>query len=90
MGSDGVVVDDTQVGEGYGIPTEATLEAIKLLALTEGIFLDPVYTGKAFAAMLSDIRAGKLNGYETVIFLHTGGTPALFAKRSEIAPILEG
>ncbi|MEZ4520478.1 MAG: D-cysteine desulfhydrase family protein [Thermomicrobiales bacterium] len=90
VGSDDVVVDDTQVGEGYGIPTEATLEAIKLLALTEGIFLDPVYTGKAFAAMLSDIRAGNLNGYETVIFLHTGGTPALFAKRSEIAPILEG
>lgn len=83
-----ICVDDTQVGPGYGIPTEATLEAIKLLALTEGIFLDPVYTGKAFAALLADVRVGKLTKDDTVIFLHTGGTPALFAKREEIAPIL--
>jgi D-cysteine desulfhydrase len=83
-----VVVDDSQVGEGYGIPTDATLEAIQMLALTEGIFLDPVYTGKAFAAMLADIRSGAIASDQTVIFLHTGGTPALFAKRAEIAPLL--
>jgi D-cysteine desulfhydrase family pyridoxal phosphate-dependent enzyme len=83
-----IVVDDTQVGPGYGIPSEDTLEAIKLLALTEGIFLDPVYTGKAFAALLADVRSGKLTADDTVIFLHTGGTPALFAKLEEIAPIL--
>ena len=86
--SSDVVVDDSQVGEGYGIPTEATLEAIQTLALSEGIFLDPVYTGKAFAAMLADIRSGAVRSDETVIFLHTGGTPALFAKRQEIAPII--
>lgn len=83
-----IVVDDSQVGEGYGIPTGATLEAIKLLALAEGIFLDPVYTGKAFAALLADIRSGVIAGDQTVVFLHTGGTPALFAKRAEIAPII--
>ena len=83
-----LIVDDSQVGEGYGIPTDATLEAIQLLALTEGIFLDPVYTGKAFAAMLADIRSGAVGADDTVIFLHTGGTPALFAKRQEIAPII--
>jgi D-cysteine desulfhydrase family pyridoxal phosphate-dependent enzyme len=83
-----IVVDDSQVGEGYGIPTEAMLAAIKLLALTEGILLDPVYTGKAFAAMLADVRSGAVGADQTVIFLHTGGTPALFAKRAEIAPII--
>lgn len=88
IGDADFVVDDTQVGEGYGIPTEATLEAIKLLALTEGIFLDPVYTGKAFAAMIADIRSGAVSADQTVVFLHTGGTPALFAKRAEMAPII--
>jgi 1-aminocyclopropane-1-carboxylate deaminase/D-cysteine desulfhydrase-like pyridoxal-dependent ACC family enzyme len=82
------VVDDTQAGPGYGIPTDETLAAIKLLALTEGIFLDPVYTGKAFAALLADARSGKLSSDDTVVFLHTGGTPALFAKRDELAGIL--
>ncbi|CAN5761182.1 hypothetical protein BH23CHL2_BH23CHL2_01290 [soil metagenome] len=60
-----------------------------MLALSEGIFLDPVYTGKAFAAMVADIRSGELSAGDTVIFLHTGGTPALFAKRAEIAPIID-
>ncbi len=83
-----IVVDDTQVGPGYGIPTGETLSAIKTLALMEGIFLDPVYTGKAFAALLADVNSGKLTAKDTVLFLHTGGTPALFAKREEIASIL--
>lgn len=80
--------DDTQVGPGYGIPTAETLEAIQTLAQTEGIFLDPVYTGKAFAALLADVRSGKLTADDTVVFLHSGGTPALFAKREELDPIL--
>jgi D-cysteine desulfhydrase family pyridoxal phosphate-dependent enzyme len=88
VGAGDLIVDDTQVGEGYGIPTAATLEAIKLLALCEGIFLDPVYTGKAFAALIADVRSGKLTAADTAVFLHTGGTPALFAKREEIADIL--
>lgn len=75
-----VVCDDSQVGAGYGIPTEACLAAIELLARTEGVLLDPVYTGKAFAGMLADIRAGRFRSDDTLIFLHTGGAPALFAQ----------
>lgn len=86
--SDDLRVDDSQVGEGYGIPTEATLEAMKLLAMSEAILLDPVYTGKAFAGMIADIRNGALTDDHTVVFLHSGGTPALFAKLEEIAPIV--
>jgi len=85
-----VIVDDSQVGPGYGIATPACLEAIELLAHTEGILLDPVYTAKAFAGLVADVRSGRLTSNDTVIFLHTGGTPALFAKREEIAPLLAG
>lgn len=80
--------DDGHVGEGYGIATEGCLEAIQLLAQTEGIFLDPVYSGKAFAAMVADIRAGMYATEDTVIFLHTGGAPALFAKRDQLSSLL--
>jgi D-cysteine desulfhydrase family pyridoxal phosphate-dependent enzyme len=71
--------DQEFIGAGYGIPTEACLEAIRLVAQTEGIFLDPVYTGKAMAGMISHIQQGRIAPTKTVIFLHTGGTPALFA-----------
>ena len=63
----------------YGIPSQACLDAIRRLARTEGILLDPVYTGKAFAGMLDLIEKGGLGSNEPVIFLHTGGLPALFA-----------
>lgn len=72
--------DDSQIGEGYGIPTAGCLEAIHLLARQEAIFLDPVYSGKAMAGLIADIRSGVIAPTETVIFLHTGGTPALFAQ----------
>jgi len=72
------------VGEGYGIPTKESVEMIKLMARTEGIFLDPVYTSKAMAALNDHIKKGKLNKKDTVIFLHTGGTPALFAYTEEL------
>lgn len=70
--------DDSFVGERYGVPTELGLEAIRLVAQNEGILLDPVYTSKAMAALVSHIREGKLAAEEPVIFLHTGGAPALF------------
>lgn len=73
------------VGEGYGIPTEADLQAIRLLAKTEGIFLDPVYTGKAMAALLCDVAKNVTGSGETVVFLHTGGGPVLFAYSEEFA-----
>jgi D-cysteine desulfhydrase family pyridoxal phosphate-dependent enzyme len=67
------------IGDGYGIATPGGREAIRLLAEADGVLLDPTYTAKAMAAMIADIRAGSVGPDETVVFLHTGGTPALFA-----------
>ncbi len=70
-----------QLGDGYGIPTAAMFEAVRLLARTEGLLLDPVYGGKAFAGLLADVRAGAYPTGAAVLFLMTGGTPGLFAYR---------
>jgi D-cysteine desulfhydrase family pyridoxal phosphate-dependent enzyme len=75
-----ITCDDRQVGAGYGIATEACLEAIGLLARTEAVLLDPVYTGKAFAGLLADVRAGRFTADDSLVFLHTGGSPILFAQ----------
>ena len=83
-----VICDDSQFGEAYGYPTPAALEAIKLLADTEAILLDPVYSSKAFAGMLADIKAKKYDQNDAIVFIHTGGTPALFAKTDLLKPIL--
>ena len=74
-----VVVDSDYVGEGYSVPTESMKEAVLMFARLEGILLDPVYTGKVAAGMIDYIRKGKFAADSTVIFLHTGGDPALFA-----------
>ncbi len=66
-------------GAGYGMVGDLEREAIRLLAQTEGILLDPVYAGRAFGAMLDLIRKGQIAKNETVLFWHTGGAPALFA-----------
>lgn len=66
-------------GEGYGIPTPGMIEAVGLLARLEGIVLDPVYSGKAMAGLIDLIRAGHFGADETVVFIHTGGMPAMFA-----------
>jgi D-cysteine desulfhydrase/L-cysteate sulfo-lyase len=66
------------VGAGYGIPTEASVEATKLFARTEGVILDPVYTGAAAACMIAHIREGRYARADTLVFVHTGGTPAVF------------
>lgn len=71
------------VGKGYGKVTKEGIEAVKLVAEKEGIFLDPVYTGKAMSGLIDHIRKGKLKKGEKVIFLHTGGSPALFAYSDE-------
>ena len=70
--------DQSQIGEGYGLPTSAALEALVLVARTEALVLDPTYTAKAMAGLIADVRAGELRPDETVVFLHTGGSPALF------------
>jgi len=66
-------------GEGYGIPTAGMEEAVRLLATLEGIVLDPVYTGKGMAGLIALLRRGEIGAGETVVFMHTGGAPALFA-----------
>ncbi len=76
--------DVSYVGERYGIPTAEGLAAIHTVARQEGILLDPVYTGKAMAALMDDIRAGKLPPDEPVLFLHTGGAPALFGYATDV------
>jgi D-cysteine desulfhydrase len=76
-----ILIDDTQIGEGYGLPTQAMREAVRLLARTEGVLLDPVYSGKAFAGLLADLRRGLYVGGDNVVFIMTGGTPGLFAYR---------
>jgi L-cysteate sulfo-lyase len=72
--------DQGFIGEGYGIPTPAGLEAIDLLARTEAILLDPVYTSKGFAALLAHVRSAAIPPTDTIVFLHTGGMPALFTR----------
>ncbi|HEX5215423.1 MAG TPA: pyridoxal-phosphate dependent enzyme [Vicinamibacterales bacterium] len=69
----GVDVDDTQVGEGYGVPTPASIEARELVARTEGIVLDQTYTSKAMAGLIGRVRAGRFDKNQTVLFWHTGG-----------------
>lgn len=72
-------IDDTHLGDGYGQPSAAGLQALQLAGRTQGIVLDPVYTGKAMAGMLAQLRAGRFSGAEPVVFFHSGGAPGLFA-----------
>ena len=76
---------DGEVGPGYGHPTEGMIEAVHEVAAREGILLDPVYTGKAFAGLIRLSRNGQFRPAERVVFLHTGGAPALYAY-PELAP----
>jgi D-cysteine desulfhydrase family pyridoxal phosphate-dependent enzyme len=85
LGAEDVHVNDDYLGGGYAILTPAEEEAVRLVARTEGILLDPVYTGKAMAGLLGMIRQGQIGRDEQVLFWHTGGTPALFAYAGELA-----
>ena len=84
INDDDVHNTDDYVGEDYGILTPECVDALKLMAQTEGIFLDPSYTSKALSGLIDHIRKGQISSDETVIFLHTGGTPALFAYNEEL------
>ncbi len=79
------VADCDYVGEGYGLVDEAVIEALKLAARTEGLLLDPVYSGKAMKGLMALAKQGMFKG-ETVVFLHTGGAQGLFGYHS----VLEG
>ena len=77
-----VRIDHDRFGAGYGEPTDSCLEALTLTARLEGIVLDPVYTGKAMAGLIAAVREGRIDpATERVVFLHTGGMPALFSRR---------
>jgi L-cysteate sulfo-lyase len=75
------------VGPGYGIPTAATIDAIRLAALHEGLLLDPVYSGKAMAGLIDLCRTGFFRRGQNVVFLHTGGAAALFAYERDFPPL---
>jgi L-cysteate sulfo-lyase len=73
------------VGDGYGIPSSGMIEAVRMVAREEGIFLDPVYSGKGMAGLIDLIRKGAFRGDENIIFVHTGGQAGLFGYQSHFA-----
>ena len=79
VGGTAIEIDDRFVGDGYGIPTAASREAIHLAARTEALFLDPTYTGKAMAALIAYVRQQRFKEGQTILFWHTGGQVGLFA-----------
>ena len=79
-----VELDGTCLGPGYGIPDAETVAAIELAARTEGLILDPTYTGKAMAGMVKHMRSGRWRDAGAIVFLHSGGAPGLFAGGSEL------
>ena len=76
---DDLIVHDEYVGERYGVPTPECLDAIRVVARTEGVLLDPVYTGKAMAGLMGLIAKEQFRPEQNVVFWHTGGQPAVFA-----------
>jgi len=82
---DDVIVSDAHLGPGYGLLTYEALDAVRFLAAREGLLLDPVYSAKAFAGLLCQARRGEFSHEENVLFIMTGGTPALFAYRHALS-----
>jgi D-cysteine desulfhydrase len=80
-----IAVDDRWVGEGYGIPTDTMIEAVRMFAGLEGVLLDPVYTGKTAAGLIGQVREGRWSKGQNILFVHTGGSPALYAYRPVLA-----
>ena len=79
-----IAVTDEYVGPGFGHLDRATLDSIHLLAQTEGIFADPTYSGKGLACLIDQVRQGRFRTSKNIIFVHTGGTPLLFAYGEEL------
>jgi len=84
-GSD-IIIEDEFLAPGYGRTNEAVLEAIELAARHEGIILDPVYSGRTMAGFLG--AAGRAADGQTLLFLHTGGQPAVFGYEADLTPVL--
>ena len=79
-----VVCFDEYVGPGYSLPTPEMAEAVRMLARLEGVLIDPVYTGKAMAGLIDLVRKGRFSKDENLLFVHTGGSPALYVYMQEI------
>ena len=79
-----IVANCDYVGDGYGIPTKSMNDAVLLLARLEGLLFDPVYSGKALAGMIDLVTNGYFEGAKNIVFLHTGGSAALFAYADQL------
>ena len=88
LSSEQVIVDDRWIGPAYGVLTPECMEAMRLAARTEGIVVDPVYSGKGLSGLIGWVREGKFLPSDEVVFIHTGGTPAIFAMTDELVPEL--
>jgi D-cysteine desulfhydrase len=84
ISQDAVLCFDEYVGPGYSLPTPQMAEAVRMLARLEGILMDPVYTGKAMAGLIDLVRKGYFKKDENILFVHTGGSPALYVYVKEI------
>ena len=87
--ADDLTTDQEHYGEGYAIATAECVAAIRLVASTEGVILDPVYSGKAMAGMIAHIGNGTISPAETIVFLHTGGVPGFFAQAGPVLDLLD-
>jgi len=82
---DQITIYDNSMGDGYGVPTVQCIEAIKLVAQTEWIILGPVYTGKTMSGLIDLVQRGRFTSKDTIIFMHTGGAPGVFAYNNELS-----
>ncbi len=85
-----IIVFDEYLGEGYGEVNKEVAEAIRLMSMKEGIFLDPVYTGKAMVALMDLVKKDYFEKEDNVVFFHTGGTAALFPNKQKLEKYLSG
>ncbi len=79
-----IVANCDYIGDGYGVPTKSMNDAVLLLARLEGLLFDPVYSGKALAGMIDLVTSGYFEGAKNIVFLHTGGSAALFAYADQL------
>jgi L-cysteate sulfo-lyase len=90
IGEEDIIIFDEYLGEGYGEVNQDVSDAIRLVAMKEGIFLDPVYTGKAMVALIYLVKKGYFEKDDSVVFFHTGGTAALFPNKHKLGKFLSG
>jgi len=88
LDEDDLDIDDRHLGDGYGQPSAAGLQAMSDAGRFQGIVLDPIYTGKAMAGMCAQLREGRFQGDAPVVFIHSGGAPGLFAQAAFCEAIL--